>query len=208
MSTESFIKSLKSKERIEYIEEVDGKRSSDYKIDIRITFKPGGMEYIEANFGNSEIDAYEDFLNLRKSTKSLLNYFKPGGGVIEFNEDYHSLFFYWLPFRRKLYQVRYQRNLIQLKLKIMMEENIIRYIENPDKDLIKELDEESASISLDKLGFIRFNHAIINSPKYTNTADIEAIALGPTATYDYLLDLRERELVISAKNKRMHLYGN
>ena len=204
VSTESFIKSLKSKERIEYIEEVDGKRSSDYKIDIRITFKPGGIDYIEANFGNSEIDAYEDFLNLRKSTKSLLNYFKPGGGVIEFNEDYHSLFFYWLPFRRKLYQVRYQRNLIQLKLKIMMEENIIRYIENPDKDLIKELDEESASISLDKLGFIRFNHAIINSPKYTNTTDIEAIALGPMATYDYLLDLRERELVISAKNKRIY----
>jgi DNA topoisomerase-2 len=203
VSTESFIKSLKSKERIEYIEDVDGKRSSDYKIDIRITFKPGATDFIEANFGDSDIDAYEDFLNLRKSTKSLLNYFKPGGGVIEFNEDYHSLFFYWLPFRRNLYQVRYQRNLVQLKLKIMMEENIIRYIENPDKDLIKELDEESASISLMKLGFIRFNHAIINCPKYTNTADIEQIATGPTATYDYLLDLRERELVISAKNKRV-----
>ena len=203
VSPESFIKSLKSKERAELIEEVDGKRSSDYKIDIRIMFKPGATELIEANFGDSEIDAYEDFLNLRKSTKPLLNYFRPGGGVIEFGEDYHSLFFYWLPFRRNLYQVRYQRNLIQLKLKIMMEENIIRYIELPDKNLFKELDEESASNSLTELKFIRFNHAIINSPKYVNTADIEAIALGPTATYDYLFDLRERGLIISAKNKRI-----
>lgn len=203
VSTESFIKSLKSKERIELIEDVDGKRSSDYKIDIRITFKPGATEFIEANFGDPEIDAYEDFLNLRKSTKPLLNYFRPGGGVIEFGEDYHSLFFYWLPFRRDLYQVRYQRNLIQLKLKIMMEENIIRYIELPDKNLFKELDEESASKSLEKMEFIRFNHTIINSPKYTKTSDIEAIATGPTATYDYLLDLRERKLIISAKNERV-----
>ena len=203
VSTESFIKSLKSKERVELIEEVDGKRSSDYKIDIRIMFKPGAMEFIEANFGDSEIDAYEDFLNLRKSTKPLLNYFRPGGGVIEFGEDYHSLFFYWLPFRRNLYQIRYQRNLIQLKLKIMMEENIIRYIELPDKNMSKELDEESASKSLEKLGFIRFNHSIINSPKYINTSDIESIATGPTATYDYLLYLRERKLIISAKIVRI-----
>jgi hypothetical protein len=69
--------------------------------------------------------------------------------------------------------------------------------------MIKELDEESASKSLEKMEFIRFNHAIINSPKYTNTSDIERIATGETATYDYLLDLRERELVISAKNKRI-----
>jgi hypothetical protein len=85
----------------------------------------------------------------------------------------------------------------------MMEENIIRYIELPDKNLFKELDEESASKSLEKMEFIRFNHTIINSPKYTKTSDIEAIATGPTATYDYLLDLRERKLIISAKNERV-----
>ena len=54
----------------------------------------------------------------------------------------------------------------------MMEENIIRYIELPDKNLFKELDEESASKSLEKMEFIMHRPTICGCKPTMNFRDL------------------------------------
>lgn len=183
--------------------------SSDTEINIIVTLLPGSREYIEDNFGTHEIDPFEDFFKLRKSVTPLLNYYNINGGVLSYGSDYHSLFFYWADMRKKLYIKRFERIEIILQLKIMLQENIVRFIQDFGISFIKENDEDTASHTLAKNMFPKFNHEFIKSPKYAETKDFYKLASNlidhdnPNASYDYLFNLKARDGIISAKNKRI-----
>jgi hypothetical protein len=53
-------------------------------------------------------------------------------------------------------------------------------------------------------GFLRLDVSLLNSPRFTATADLDALVrVGPNVGFSYLLDLKERELVVSAKLARL-----
>lgn len=205
-STQAFLKDLKKGTRPQYIDEVDD-YSSDRAVDVRIRLLPGAWEGICRDFGSAETDAVEDFLLLRASLKPFLNYYACGaqdGGVIEFGDDYHAVFFQWAPLRRDLYRQRLERERAVLGLKVLVEREVLRYIGLArELDLAALPDEEAASAALSDRGFLQFDSGLLAAPRYTPTAEIEHLVVrGLNISHDHLLSLRERDLVESARRKR------
>lgn len=201
-TTHRFLKELEKPARKTYIIGEPDDDSSGLKVNISIRLRPNAWEEITEKFGSPEIDPIEDFLLLRASLKPSLNYFGRDGGVVEFGDDYHALFFQWAPTRRDLYRRRLEREMVVLSLRIRLERAIIRFIE-AGIDLTKILDENAASEFLAQHGFPQFDAALIHAPHYTPTVDIERLSTsGPRVSHNYILTLYERDLVTSAKIKR------
>lgn len=210
-TTESFLKDLTKPTRAKFIEEVDD-YSSDTKVDVRIKLLPGAYDDICSAYGSLEADAVEEFLLLRTSLKPFLNYYNAalegaesgGASVVEFGDDYHAVFFHWAPIRRDLYRQRLEREAALLRLKIRMENEIVRYIGvASDLALAQMADEDTASETLSEHDFPQFDSGLLSSPRYTPTAELETLATeGVNVSHDYVLNLRERDLVASAKAKR------
>lgn len=202
-STESFLKDLQKPARGRLIAEVDD-YSSDAKVDVRIRLVPGGWEEICAANGSAEIDPVEDWLLLRASLKPYLNYYGCDGRVVEFSDDYHAVFFHWAPLRRDLYRLRLEREATLLALKVRLEREIVRYVGMAHElDLAHTADEAAASETLAEQKFPRFDAGLLLAPRYTPTAELEQLVTrGVNVSHDYVLNLRERELVESAKAKR------
>lgn len=201
VATDAFIKSLAKGGRSDLIAQIED-YSADTSIDIHITLAAGAWDTVSEKYGNREIDSVEDFLLLRRSLKPFLNYYGVDGGVLEFGDDYHSIFFYWAPLRRDLYRQRLERRAILIRLEIAMDREIVRYID-ADLHLAQMADEDAASELLSEKNFVQFDSTLLASPRYTRTEDLEhMITRGLNISHDYLLSLRERDLVQSAKLRR------
>lgn len=203
-STASFLKDLEKPSRAKYIDEVDD-YSSDSQINIRIKITPGSWDAICSAYGTSEIDPFEDFLMLRISLKPFLNYYDcTTGGVLEFDDDYYKVFFHWAPLRRNLYRQRLEREYIILKLKNKLESDIVRYIGIAHKlDLAKKENENDANRALEENNFTKFDSNLLYSPRFTPTNEIEHLVMkGINVSYNHILNLRERDLVATAKANR------
>lgn len=202
-TTQSFLKDLEKPARAKYIEEVDD-LSSDANVDVRIKLRAGAWDEICAAFGSRETDPVEDFLLLRASLKPFLNYYGRDGGVIEFGDDYHAVFFQWAPTRRDLYRQRLERERTLLALKIRLEREVVRYIGVArELELAQKADEKVASEALTARQFPQFDAGLLGQPRYTPTDAIERLVVGGlNVSHDYILNLREKDLVQSAKAKR------
>lgn len=190
--------------RMAYLVEPPINHSGDGLVDVRIRLKPGAYEEIAAKFGDHDADAIEDFLKLRGSLRPYLNYYAEPGKVVEYGEDYHALVFSWLPVRRDLYRRRLERQAVILRLRIWLEESTLRYIPLAGSlDLARCADEAAAAATLEAAGFVRANATLLAGPKFTPYAELEELVQrGPGATYNYILDLRERALIETARLKR------
>ena len=205
-TTQSFLKDLEKPARARLIDEVDD-YSSDTKVDVRIRLNPGAWDEIcgeGSKYGGADADAVEDFLLLRASLKPFLNYYGTDGGVIEFGDDYHAVFFHWAPLRRGLYRERLEREAVILALKIRLEREVIRYIGVANVlDLAKKADEKVASAALAARDFVEFDSGLLTTPRFTPTRELEhLVTRGINVSHDYVLNLRERDLVATAKAKR------
>ncbi|GFR90059.1 DNA topoisomerase 2 [Elysia marginata] len=200
-TTQSFLKDLDKPVRAKYIDEVDD-YSSDTKIDVRIRLAPGAWDEICANYGDADIDPFEDFLLLRTSLKPFLNYYSENEGVLEFGDDYHAVFFHWASLRRDLYRQRLEREATILSLKIRLETEIVRYI-GTKIDFAKMADEGAASEALSFQNFAKFDSGLLYAPRFTPTASIVShVTQGANTSHAHILNLREKDQVVEAKNAR------
>jgi DNA topoisomerase II len=201
-TTQKFLQKLEKPPRVEFIEAAES-FSGKKKINIRIQLKPGAWEAILEQYGSSQVDPIEDFLLLRSSLQSFLNY-SSEDGVIEFGEDYHSLFFYYAPQRKDLYRARFLREATVLRLKILLEKELVRYILGAERmQLNHKASETEAAKTLAAFDFPMLDAGLIQSPQFTPVGKIEELATaGPNISYDYIFNLRERDLVASARKKR------
>lgn len=201
--TNTYMESLeKIKEYIDKIEDY----SSVNEIEINIYLKSGAFDIIISKYGDSVIDAIEDCLNLRASLKPNLNYYSCKKGVLEFGDNYLADILYWAPKRRDLYKKRLIRKEIILKVIVIKEEAIIRYISMSNKLNISSMESETiASQVLEKNKFPKINTGLLGSPGYIDNDILETSLLQESANYDYILDLRERDLTKTALQKRIEL---
>lgn len=181
--------------------------SSVNEIEINVYLKPGSYDIIMSKYGDAIIDPVEDFLSLRSSLKPNLNYYSCRGGVLEFDDNYLADILYWLPKRRDLYKARLTRKEILLRILIIKEESIIRYINISNKLNVSAMeDDEIAGKILFDYKFPKINSSLLSSPGYTSNDSLETKLLHcEDATYDYILDLHERDLTKTALQKRIEL---
>jgi DNA gyrase/topoisomerase IV subunit B len=193
----------KANPRDEYVESVADHSSAD-KVLLEIVLREGAFEKIARDFGDADIDPIEDALMLRSSLRPHLNYYSADGAVLEFGECYLAAVLYWAPHRRDLYVERLTRERIVASLRILENAEAIRYIGMAaELDLARVEDDAVAAEILRGRGFPPLHTALIHRPEYTPNADLHRLATaGPGVSYDYLLNLRERDLVKAAVAKR------
>ena len=193
----------KENPRAGFIEDIED-RSSSTKVELAIRLREGAFEQIAAGFGDASIDPVEDALMLRASLRPHLNYYSAQGGVLEFGECYLAAVLYWAPLRRALYETRLTREKIVTELRILEETEVLRYIGiAAELDLAHVRDDEVAAATLRGRGFPPLDRGLLHRPEHTPNAELAALVTGgPGADYDYLLNLRERDLVQAAAAKR------
>jgi DNA topoisomerase-2 len=198
MITINYIEFLQKSIYIDHIEDY----SSTNEVEINIFLKPNVMDIINSKYGDNIIDPIEDCFNLRTSLKSNLNYYSCDKGVLEYT-NYINAIIYWAPIRKELYKLRLVRKEILLKIIIEKEDSIIRYIKMSNQLNISSLDDDNAIIVLEKHKFPRINSSLLSSPGYTKNEELEYLILqSENASYDYILDLRERDLTTTSLQKR------
>jgi hypothetical protein len=86
----------------------------------------------------------------------------------------------------------------------MKEESIINYIKLSNKLNLSNIeDDDAACLVLAQNKFPKIYSGLLTSPGYTPNNELENMLLNSSnATYDYILDLRERDLTKTALNKR------
>jgi hypothetical protein len=124
--------------------------------------------------------------------------------VIEFGR-YVDVVKHWFPWRKKYYQLRIDRTIKLLELKIRYYENIIDFLNKTTRDDINiNMTEEDSIHHLSTLKLQRFNHTTLFAPKFTPVSELEAAILEEArgATYDYLLNLPERTRTVQGLKKQ------
>lgn len=186
-----------------YIEKIEDYSSTD-EIDINIYLKPKVMDYISSHYGDSVIDAIEECFSIRSSIRPNLNYYSCNKSVLEFQDSYLAAILYWAPVRRDLYKSRLIRKEILTRLLILKEISIIRYIEMSNVLNLSSIEDDISAKQLLKIHeFPGINVSVLNSPGYTDNDVLEQKIL-IIDEYDYILDLKERELTKSALLKRLN----
>lgn len=196
-------KGIQSKEWVEDFED----NTTLESVDIDIILKPGAYEAISADdskYGNEVFDCFEDYFELKRPIYDRINLVNEKGEVVEY-KSYEAVFNDWYEFRKRLYKIRVEREIILTDLEIKMLKNQQKFSIEHDKYKItnKTPDEEAIKI-LKKNKYDIFNSVILNNPKFTAVQElIELITLAKNgADYEYILKLSYRDLTETAYMKR------
>jgi DNA topoisomerase II len=175
------------------------------QIDIYIELVDGGLDEIRRLKGRFD-DPIAEYFMVRAALWPHLNFFDSKlHRVREFGQDYWSVFMAWAPDRRDMYRHRLEREDTVLGLRIRMQDAIVRYIDMAaDMAMGKKASEEEQVAALEAAEFPRYDSGLLRSPGFTPTADlVELVTLGPKASHDYILNLRERDLARTARDRRV-----
>lgn len=191
---EKYIDSLEKKD---FIDEVLDESTID-DVRIIVNFKKGELnklisEYQEHKNYSEYLDAVEYNLNLYIKLSHHINLYQINNAVKEY-KNYETVIMDWFYIRKNCYIKRIDRELILLKYKIMMLENIIRFIENHEQYNISKKSDMIANAILKDNGYIKLNTSIINSPGLLCNEDLENHILHINQSYDYLLNLSYRKM--------------
>jgi DNA topoisomerase-2 len=177
--------------------------SSNEQIDITLYLKPGEYEKILSKYGNADFDAVTDFLGLRTPLNSNINCIGADDTVLEFTQ-YEEVVNYWFGERKRLYQLRVDRQVILLKLYIKYLKNIIKFMDNDASyGFTTKTDLDTMKQTLEREGYDRINEGLLKSPKFTPTCQLQDLILNSgAATYTYLLSLSHIDKSAGNSKKR------
>ena len=146
------------------------------------------------------------FLKIKMRLHSHLNYTK-NGKVVSFKK-YSSIVKEWFPERQNLYKIRLEKIELKLKIEIEYEEEIIRYISENEKLKITELkSEEEMCKKLEQRNFVKYNITPIKNNSYLSIDELKKEVF-KNANYDYLINLRCKDLIKSAFVNRLNYIEN
>ena len=201
--TQTFIKSIKDKmkKNKNYVvaKIVDNSSNEEVLIDVTFTVPISELKPIKSKF-----DIIIATLNIKESLRPFLNYFSHHRSILEFGNNYDAALLIWMHARLNLYSKRVGRRIILLNLKILEEQESIRFIKIAEElKFTKKKDEAEAIAILEKNKFIKLDKTLLHSPQYLPNEELhELITNGKNASYNYLLNLRAVDLVISEVEKR------
>lgn len=174
--------------------------TSQSGVNIVVHLKEGALAAIESNYGNEHIDALEHYLELTAPIYNRINLIGENGEVIEF-ERYEDVFNMWFEYRRRMYIVRVEREIILCELRIMMLNNKQRFATNQSSyKITNTMTEEELIELLEREKYQKINIAKLNNPTFTPVDQLaECITNG---TFGYLIDMRICDFTQAAFAKR------
>lgn len=186
--------------------------SNDDQIDIKIKLgaksAKGDPLAIIQEKATDETDGFEEFFELRSNMDDHLNMLSSDGNSVIMFKKYEDVIRYWFPFRKETYQKRIDREIIILKLNILLLEETIKYIEAYESLGIRGKRLIEANKVLEAKGFIKMDKSIVENPKYLPIDKIQEEALhGSGVSYRYLLmttDFDKLEESIKAKKEKLN----
>ena len=180
-------------EKKSFIDEVLINECSDDYINIKVIFKSGELEKLQNNYKEHEgLDYIEYNLNLYIKLLHCINVYTPKKTVKEYTK-YTDIIYDWFPYRKNCYLQRIERLTILLKYKIIMLENIIRFIENHETYNLSKISDDKADSILSKNKYVRLNKSVIESPGLIKNDKLE-ISITENTNYDYLLNMSYRKM--------------
>jgi DNA gyrase/topoisomerase IV subunit B len=168
-------------------------------------------------------------LRLYSSLVPNLTFMTPSGTIMDCGMSYFAPIISWFPQRRDLYAKRLEREAIILELRIVLIDSIILYLyadataraingstvltDIPEEyaaripDLVvypRARTEDVMNERLKAAGFLMYDATLAEKPAYTPVDKLhDLVTAGENASYSYILNLRERDRVQSAINKRL-----
>jgi hypothetical protein len=125
------------------------------------------------------------------------------GQVQTFN-SYEQIFDDWFIYRKAMYEKRLGRELILLRIRIELLVNKERYsAEHMKYKISKEMTEEEAIERIKKAKYTAINESKLNAPRHTAVDQLERAILGESASFDYLLNMRDRDKTSQSSAKRL-----
>ena len=88
-----------------------------------------------------------------------------GKTVMEF-KDYDEILKYWFPYRKLIYDKRFERLRELVKIRIMFLKEVIKFVSNHNKFNFSTLDETSLVQLLINDGYKQFNKRLLDSPDF------------------------------------------
>lgn len=191
---EKYIENLEKKDFIDEI--LDESTITDVKLIVK--FKKGELnkliESYETNKNKSEyLNAIEFNLGLYSKINHHINLYNINNTVKEFNK-YEDIIYHWYIVRKECYIKRINRELILLKYKILILQNIIKFIENHETYNISKQSDTIANKILNENGFVQLNKSVIDNPGLLSNEELEYNILHVKENYDYLLNLSYRKM--------------
>jgi DNA topoisomerase II len=192
-----YIEKIRKKE---YIKKVEMNKGTDI-IDVVIHLTPGSLDNILKNYGNPYEDPIEEYLLLRRCTRSLLN-FMNDVKLLEFGDNFMEVIKCWFDMRKKIYLLRIERKIILIKLRATKYKNIIRYT-NDEPILSKKYDNKKELCdALTKNGYQRINDAKLSNNDFIENSKLNDTILNDDENgFNYLINMRQIDLVKSRKQK-------
>lgn len=178
--------------------------SSD--INIHVYLEDGAYEHILSEYADGPFDGIEKYFGLNISMKPILNTISDENTVMSF-ESYENLLEYWYIRRKPYYELRYEREVILLKLRIKFLKNLIlfnseeRTAESNKIVNVKNSSEKAIEL-LKKADYQLFNTAVLNNPNNIPNSDLENAILKDGASYNYILGLTCNQRLKEANKKR------
>ena len=182
-------------------------QSSNESVDITLYLRPDEYEKILNKYGDEHFDPIEDFLGLKAPLNSNINCIGANDTVLELTR-YEEIVDIWYLERKKLYELRIQRQLLLLKLHIIYLKNIIRFQDNEsDFGWSTKTELDIMKTGLERENYNRINESLLKSPKYTATNMLQELILNSSsATFTYLLTLNNIDKsAINSKKRKMAL---
>jgi len=185
-----------SKKQIELLTKFDkaNKQASDLKIQISDIDRQDAMLY---------------YFGLKRYMKPNLNFVVDGIGdvIIESYKTYYEILLKWFEVRKLYYEKRVTRQLILLRLRILMITHILYFIEHYNtyglntrgKTRISE--KEQINIIESQGVYPKFNKTVLDNPKYTSNDNLENKIFHEKTNYNYLLTLNSLNMTDASVKK-------
>lgn len=175
--------------------------TTDFMYKIEVTLTDEGNAYFK-NCSDHEglFDKIETYFKIAKSLKPCLNYYYKKG--VQSFKTYEEVFEFWYKERYNTYKLRVERLIIILKIKILMEENAIRYIKNyRNMDLVQVTAQRAYEV-LDTNRFLKVNSSHLANNNDIKNAYLENYILKVDPDYHYLSSMTDSDKYIGNIEKR------
>jgi DNA topoisomerase-2 len=183
--------------REEVVSVIDNTNDDEVRIEVQLDKEL--FPRIKETHGDANFDPIEHWAGLYERMDDQIN-LMVGDQVVEF-DSYEKVVDAWFPLRKAMYEQRITRQIILCRLRIKYLTNVIRFSdEHSSYKIGPAMSREQIDTVLEENEYVKFNHTLLTSPKFTPTKDLERLILD--GKYDYLVDMRYRDLLKAACDTR------
>ncbi len=194
---------LKGIQTKKYVDDYED-NTNDQGVNITIYLTVGAFEEISKEYGNDVLDCLEHYFELYEPIYDRINLVNEKGEVVEY-QTYEDVCNDWFVFRKNLYAVRIDREIILNNLEVKMLKNQQRFnLEYEDYNINNKTNIERVNAILSENKYDIFNTTMLFNPKFTSLDMlVELITKAEHgASYEYLISMTIRDLATEAYNKR------